>query len=105
MITNADLLICKAITTESFPDRGWVGIVVPDPANNGVILVDVMNRAQMYSHIKGLMKKHGESVVLCAASAFRVPPGHQLIFTKYGEAFDINEARKIIERHLVTHGK
>ncbi len=95
-----ELILCKTVTTESFPDRGWIGLIVP--GEQGKSLAGIYTRAELYREVKKIMDQYGESEVRMTVSKFKVPDGYSLMFASSRDAYDGTHARRLIENHL--HG-
>jgi hypothetical protein len=95
---TTELILCKTVTTESFPDRGWIGLVIP--GENGKELAGLYTRSELYREVKKIMDKYGEDKVRMTVSKFKVPEGYQLMFAPSRDAYDGTHARKLIEKHL-----
>jgi hypothetical protein len=95
---TTELILCKTVTTESFPDRGWIGLVVP--GEHGKELAGLYTRSELYREVKAIMSKYGEETVRLTVSKFSVPEGYQLMFAPSRDAFDGTHARSLIEKHM-----
>lgn len=94
-----DLILCKAVATEVFPDRGWIGVVAPDE-KGAKRLVALYTRPELYRVVGQIMQREGENVVREAVNRFRVPKEYQLMFAPAKDAYDGTHARRLIETHL-----
>jgi hypothetical protein len=95
-----DLILCKVVTTEAFPERGWIGVVAT--AKKGTKhLVALHTRPELYRRVGMIIKNSGdEDGIRQLVHQFKVPPEYQLMFAPAKDAFDGNHARKLIESHL-----
>lgn len=93
-----ELVICKAVVTESFPERGWIGVVAPD--ERGKHLHAIYTRGELYQEVKRIMEKYGEDFVRPIIQKFKVPEGYAYMFASSKDAVDENHAKKLIEQHI-----
>lgn len=99
-MNTTELMICKTVVTESFPNRGWIGVVIPSP--EGKSLAGIFTRSELYREVKQIMDKYGEEAVRSNVLKFKVPEGYSLMFASSRDAYDGIHARRLIESHL--HG-
>ncbi len=93
-----ELMICKTVVTESFPDRGWIGVIIP--GDQGKVLAGLFTRSELYREVKRIMDYYGEQPVRQTVTRFKVPEGYSLMFASSRDAFDGQHARRLIENHM-----
>ncbi len=93
-----DLVLCKAVATEIFPDRGWIGVVAQKGEKSH--LEALYTRPELYRRVGRIMAENGEGAVREAVKRFQVPADYQLMFASAKDAHDGNHARRLIESHL-----
>lgn len=98
-MNTTEMILCKAVATEVFPDRGWIGVVGPD-ATGQQRLLTLYTRPELYREVSKIMLQNGEDNVRQAVHRFRVPDQYQLMFASVKDALDGTHARKLIESHL-----
>ena len=97
-LTVEELLLCKAVSSEEFPGRGWVGLIMPDGEHQRVVAVHT--RIDLYRKVRRLMNELGEDFVRREVSDRRLPKGHDLMFVAHNQAVDDVHAAKIMDENL-----
>ena len=97
-MNTVEFVICKAVVTKSFPDRGWIGVV--EPVASGSRLAGLYTRSELYREVQNIMNKYGENEVRLGVTKFKVPAGYSLMFASSRDAYDTNHARTLIEKHI-----
>jgi len=94
-----DLVLCKAVSTEVFPERGWIGIVFA--TKDGPRRLEALyTRPELYRKVGEIMLQNGDNAVREAVQKFKVPETYQLMFASAKDAYDGSHAKKLIESHL-----
>lgn len=99
-MNTLDLVLCKVVTTEAFPERGWIGIVAAK-RDGTKHLVALHTRPELYRRVGMIIKNSGdEAGIREQIHRFKVPPEYKLMFAPAKDAYDGVHARRLIESHL-----
>lgn len=93
-----DLVLCKVVATEVFPDRGWIGIVVEKAGSKH--LEALYTRPELYRKVGEIILQNNGEDVRAAVSKFKVPKSYQLMFASAKDVYDGGHAKRLIESHL-----
>jgi hypothetical protein len=93
-LNHEELLILKAVSTEEFPERGWVGLVVPC-ANGRQRVIGVYTRAALYHRVNRIFDQLGAEHVREQAKR-KLPKRFDLHFVSAAHAGDEIDAARIM---------
>ena len=101
-LSEAELLICKAVKRESSPKKGWIGISTLDPAGN-VVVHDIFTKHELRLETAKLLEKFGKD--LLEEIKHREPvEGSKSVFISYEHAEDHKTAKDLVEAFLDAKG-
>jgi hypothetical protein len=93
-LNHEELLILKAVSTEEFPESGWVGLVVPCSVNQQRV-IGVYTRADLYARVNRLFDQLGAEHVREQAKR-KLPRRFDLHFVAARDAGDKIDAGRIM---------
>lgn len=97
-MNTLELILCKIIATETFPDRGWIGIV--GPCLNNSRLIALHTRPEIYQQVGQIMAREGEEKARKVVAASKIPDGYQIMFASAKDAMDGSHAKRLIETQI-----
>lgn len=101
LLSEVELMVCKLVTTESHPGKGWIGITTLDPAGH-TQFHGVFTRNDLIAEVNRLIAHHGDTVVRTEIDLRKVSRGSKSIFVPYRDAYDARHAESIIRQHVVA---
>ena len=97
-----ELVLCKLVAQEAFPEKGWLGVTRKEREGTKKLLY-TLTRGELVTLVADIFSLHAsEQQVLKAVAGFKIPKEFSIIFVPQRDTKTYAEAKRLIEIQMET---